>query len=389
MMNRSCQTAYGMMALSLPALIFINTGCRCKNKDDTLKTSADRTRAILTAARVHNVGFFGEPPIASDPSYFDRPLVSAVQYTYTEDGADFDVDVGPSGDRLFFASTRHSLKPDLFWKSVDGVAVTQLTTDPASDIQPACSPDGTKVAFASDRSGNWDIWTMDVNGGPAVQVTRGVADDIHPSWSPDASKLVYGSLPADGGPGELWIADAVAGGTSRFIGYGLFPDWSPTEDLIVYQRARERGSRWFSVWTVQLADGEPRYPTELAADASQAMFQPSFSLDGRRIAFVGTASMPNPSGERVTETTPEYAYDIWVMNNDGRNRVRLTDGFAANYAPAFAPDGRVFFTSNRNGYENLWSMATQNVENTSGNAITIRSQPGSVARTAADGGGGL
>jgi TolB protein len=267
----------------------------------------------------------------------------------------------------------------LYWKSVDGVAITQLTSDPASDIQPAFSRDGARIAFSSNRAGNWDIWVIGTDGGPAVQITRGIADDVHPSWSPDGTKLVYTSLPPNGGPGQLWIADALAGGTARFIGYGLFPNWSPADDLIVYQRARERESRWFSIWTVRLVNGEPRYPTEVAADVSTAMIQPSFSYDGRRIGFVGTASIP-PAGI-TTEHPPVQAYDIWVMNVDGRNRIRLTDGITANYAPAFSPDGRVFFTSNRSGHESIWSLLAPLPE--SGPAATVadrlRTPPDAIA----------
>jgi Tol biopolymer transport system component len=349
---------------------FAAAATSCVQRKNSVSESRARARAMLTAARVHNLSFFGEPPAPADPAYSSRTLISAAQHTFTEVGADFDVDVDSSGQRLVFASTRHSLNPDLYWKSVDGVAITQLTSDPSSDIQPAFSRDGAKVAFASNRTGNWDIWVIGTDGGPAVQITRGVADDVHPSWSPDGTQLVYTSLPPNGGPGQLWIADAVAGGTARFIGYGLFPNWSPVDEVIVYQRARERESRWFSIWTVRMVNGEPRYPTELAADVSNAMIQPSFSHDGMRIAFVGTNSMP--TSRTFGDLVPSQAYDIWVMNMDGRNRVRLTDGITANYSPTFAPDGRVFFTSNRSGSESIWSLLAPPFESAPANPVADR-----------------
>lgn len=346
----------------LVATAMVTAGAGCAGRADSIAAARKRSRAMLASARVNNISFFGQPPAPADPSFSNRTLISATQHTFSEVGADFDVDVDPTGTRLAFASTRHSLEPDLYWKTVDGVAITQLTSDPASDIQPAFSPDGSRVAFASNRTGNWDIWMMATGGGPAVQITRGIADDVHPSWSPDGSKLVYGSLPPDGGPGQLWISDAVAGGSARFIGYGLFPDWSPTGNIIVFQRARERESRWFSIWTLELIDGEPRYPTEVAADVSNAMIQPNFSHDGKRIVFAGTPSVPMSDVYREALLAPPY--DIWVMNADGRNRIRLTDGFTANYAPTFSADGRIFFTSDRSGHENIWSLTSPEVMTT-------------------------
>lgn len=332
------------------------SGCVHHDDEGVLTAAPQRVQTVLAAGRAGDISLFGDLPGTADSAYFSRTAVSLRQHTFSEVGADFDPDIDPTGERIVFASTRHHMQPDLYLKRPDGVAVTQLTADPAADVQPCFSPDGTRVAFASNRSGNWDIWITASTGGPPVQVTAGPADDVHPSWSPDGSKLVYSSLPAQGGPWELWIADAAAGSTRRFIGYGLFPEWSPVADVILFQRARERGSRWFSIWTMTLIDGEPRLPTELVSGASQAMILPTWSRDGTQIAFVGTATPP-PLWSETGPLAVGEVYDIWLMNSDGTRRVRLTDGYTANYAPAFSPDGRVYFTSNRAGRENIWSVA--------------------------------
>ncbi|MGB2987431.1 MAG: DPP IV N-terminal domain-containing protein [Phycisphaerae bacterium] len=317
--------------------------------------SRHRTEAILAAAAANQVNMFGDFPGAREAAYFTRAAVSLKQHTFAEVGGDYDPDIDATGERMVFVSTRHSVRPDLYMKSVSGVAVTQLTSDPASDIQPVFSPDGTRVAFASDRSGNWDIWTISVDGGSPVQVTHGMGDEVHSSWSSDGSKLVFCSMPSEGGQWELWITDAAAGSSKRFIGYGLFPEWSPIGDTILFQRARERGSRWFSIWTVTLVDGEPRYPTELAASSTQAMILPTWSPDGRRVAFSGTSAPPSELEGAVLPAAAGRV-DIWMMNADGRGSVRLTDGYTANFAPVFSPDGRIFFTSNRSGHEDIWSL---------------------------------
>ncbi|HRX84117.1 MAG TPA: DPP IV N-terminal domain-containing protein [Phycisphaerae bacterium] len=306
----------------------------------------------FAAAGDRQINLFGELPNRADVPYFTRTASSLLQHTFAEEGADFDPCISPDGKWMVFASTRHNVAPDLYYKQIDGIAVTQLTSDPASDIQPVFSPDGKRVAFASDRSGNWDIWVVSLDGTQPVQITATASDEIHPSWSPDSARLTYCSLPTQG-QWELWVADATTGGgKKRFIGYGLFPTWSPNSDTILYQRARERGSHWFSVWTIQLVDGEPRYPTEVAAAADAALITPSWSRDGKQIAYAAVT----PSGDGSSLGASPQTADIWVVDIDGRNRVRLTDGHTANFGPAWSPNKRVFFTSGREGHETIWSL---------------------------------
>jgi TolB protein len=343
------------------AALCVASGCSLR-RPRTDEATNEATSVILAAARAQQIRMFGDFPGSPAPEYVSRTLMSLRQHTFADVGGDFDVDVSSTGERLIFASTRHHTQADLYLKAVNGVAVTQLTSDPASDIQPAFSPGDTQVAFASNRGGDWDIWIINTDGGPPIQITSGPADDLHPSWSPDGSQLVYCSLPPGGGQWELWIADANTGASRRFIGYGLFPDWAPAGDGIVYQRARERGSRWFSIWSLRLVNGEPRYPTELASAASRAMILPTFSHDGGSIAYVSVPLQTEMvARERGVQEGPWISgaapYDIWVMQADGRGKIRLTDGQTMNHGPAFGPDGRLYFTCNRSGHENIWSLA--------------------------------
>lgn len=314
-------------------------------------------RPGLASARDDAISLFGELPAHDEAPYLNRSRLSLKQHTDAEEGADYDADIDADGTRLVFASTRHAERPDLYIKDVDGVAVTQLTADPASDVQPAFSPDGSRVAFASDRGGNWDIWITGVDGTAPVQVTTTAGEELHPSWSPDGQRLVYCSLPHRG-QWELWIADAAAAGRKTFIGYGVFPEWSPVEDVIVYQRARQRGSRWFSIWTLTLVNGEPRHPTEIAASSEYAMILPTWSPDGSRIAFTAATAT---SQDAYGAGEPAALSDIWVVDGDGRSRIRLTDGFSANYGAVISADERVYFTSDRGGRENIWSMVLPRV----------------------------
>ncbi len=350
----------------------VAVGCSQLNrKPGRVEIVSDSTAHVLAAARASKINMFGDLGDFNNETYVTRNAISVKQHTFSDVGADFDPTIDYAGKRMAFSSTRHNQNPDIYVKAVDGVAVTQLSSDPSSDVQPAFSPDGTKIAFASDRTGNWDIWMISESGGQPVQVTRTPADEIHPSWSHDGKQIVYCSLPASGGQWELWIADVSGGSSRKFIGYGLFPEWSPVDNRILYQRARERGSQLFSVWMISLENGEPSYPTELAFSGEYAFTLPTWSPNGREVAMTSVSE----SGAMLHGQLSGIASDVWLMAGDGRGKMRLTDGHSTNYAPTFAPDGRIFFTANRDGTESIWSLRPSGPGYGSGDNVQFTAGP--------------
>jgi TolB protein len=342
----------GASVVSAGVLVLIVVGCGPDPDTEPVQTEP---RPMLAAARDPEITLFGELPLRGETPYVSATATALRQHTFAEEGADFDPDVDGMGQRLVFASTRHSENPNLYVKNLDGVAVTQLTSGPASDVEPTFSPDGRFVAFASDRAGNWDIWIVGLDGQQPVQVTQGPAHEVSPSWSPDGKSLVYCRLSANGGQWELWVTDAAAGGTGKFIGYGLFPEWSPAGDTILYQRARQRGSRWFSIWTLELIQGEPRYPTEIASSAAHAMILPAWSAEGAQVAYCAVTAATTPVKVGGTSAVSDQA-DIWVVSADGTGRTRLTNGMGACFSPTWSSDGRIHCTRRWGGRENIWSL---------------------------------
>ena len=317
----------------------------------TADRPAFETRGPRGVETVNVFGEFGDGRQARGPV---RPVGEAgyQQHTRVDEGEDASVAVDPTGRWMVYASTRHSERSDLYLQRVDGTSVTQLTSDAADDAFPAFSPDGRRVAFCSTRSGTWQVYLMDLNGRNVVQVTSGRMQCVHPSFSPDGKRLVYSSLGSRSGQWELWTAD-VDGGGQKMIGYGLFPRWSPRKDLdrIAYQRPRQRGSRWFSLWTIDLVDGEGRRPTEVAVSPIAAIVTPCWSPDGKRLAF---ATVVEPAKDVAGHAIGRQ--DVWTVDADGANRQRLTDGGGSNLMPFWGADGRVYFISDRDGHECVWSV---------------------------------
>lgn len=272
------------------------------------------------------------------------------QVSFSHDGADFDPDISPDGATIVFASTQHAPTADIYRKGVNGHTITQLTNDPANDVMPSISPDGSRIAFASDRSGAWNIYLMNASGGQAVQLTNDPSPQLHPSWSSDGRHITYCRLGDTSGRWELWVMEVQNPAVRHFIGYGLLPEWSPTEDKIVFQRSRQRGDRFFSIWTIDFVDGEGMNPTEIVSSPVAACVNPSFSPDGRRIAF---AVVPNP--DHQSGGTPDVA-DLWITNIDGSGRANLTGGYFTNLMPTWGHDHRIYFISNRSGTDNIWAL---------------------------------
>lgn len=282
--------------------------------------------------------------------------------TFAPEGADFDPCVSRDNAFMVFASTQHRQTADIYLKSINGRTITQLTSDPAHDIMPSISPDGGRIAFSSNRNGNWDLFVMSARGGQAVQLTNDPTQELHPTWSPDGSKLAFCRLGQMSGRWELWVMDAANAQSTEFIGFGMFPQWCPKpatamggKDKILYQRSRERGGRAFSLWTVDYKPGDAGSPTEIASSTSAAFINANWDPRGERIVY---AAVDNPANAGASATQGTVS-ELWMVNVDGTGRVNLTTGGKfMNLMPCWGGDNRIYFVSDRSGVPNVWAIGT-------------------------------
>ncbi len=178
-----------------------------------------------------------------------------------------------------------------------GGTLTPLTVDPGYEGQGTLSPDGETVAYASDRSGNFEIYLQQVGGGAPINLTDNAADDVQPAFSPDGKQLAFVSsrtsrldliYRAPGVPlmgGDVWVMPSLGGMARRVVSEGNFPTWSPDGKTIYFIRAR-----WFfpELHKVDATGGQSvEIPVQLPAGFEASNFQQvRVSPDGRRLLFL-------------------------------------------------------------------------------------------------------
>ena len=116
---------------------------------------------------------------------------------------DFQPAWSPDGTRIAFTSDRDGDR-EIFVMNVDGSGLVQLTMNTDSDGTPAWCENGTKIAFRSDRDGNLEIYIMNADGSDQIRLTTDAATDTEPSCSPDGSTILFFSDRSGNGDGHQY-----------------------------------------------------------------------------------------------------------------------------------------------------------------------------------------
>uniref|UniRef100_UPI0040497788 S41 family peptidase n=1 Tax=Candidatus Fervidibacter sp. TaxID=3100871 RepID=UPI0040497788 len=212
--------------------------------------------------------------------------------------------LSPDGKRLAF-----SYMGDIWVVSSEGGMAVRLTVHPAHDIRPRFSPDGKWIAFNSNREGNYDIYLMPATGGRPKRLTLHSADDVLGDWSPDGRWIVFSS---------------------------------------------NRDHRFSQIYLLEVETG---YVRRLTSDETN-LHSPIFSPDGRYIVFCRGGVSWWRKGYRGSANSEIWRLPISINGEQislGKPE-RLTNFEGNDLFPMVAPEGRLYFVSDRNGVFNIWRM---------------------------------
>jgi len=237
--------------------------------------------------------------------------------------------------KIAFASTRDGNR-EIYVVNAYTTGLARLTNDPSVDTDPAWSSDGTRIAFTSTRTGGDEIYLMNADGTGQTRLTSAPGSDSNATWSPLGRNIAFAST--RDGDADIYVMNEDGTGQAPLTSNGVAdanPSWSPDGASIAFRSERDGNSEIY----VMKVDGTAvvRLTFNSALDVS-----PAWSPDGKSIAW---ASLRDGN------------YEIYVMNADGTDQRRLTRNLDVDLDPAWSPNGKLIaFTSSRDGNNEIYVM---------------------------------
>lgn len=270
-----------------------------------------------------------------------------------------DTSTPSSSGRIAFASDRYG-NFEIYVMNADGSNVSRLTNNLSDDASPTWSPDGNHIAFASNEIPASGIYMVNVDDAETA-TSLYISTDL-PSrygnavWSPNGERIAFVKTSIELSPenaiNEILTVNVIGLETRRLIdcrqqveGCGGL-SWSPDSNNIVF--AGGYCIPWpGNPYGCDLKTGIFRMNADGSGTTlllSEGAWSPAWSPDGSRIAFVSSAATTGSS-------------EVYVMNADGSGITRLTNNLAEDRSPAWSPDGRyIAFSSNLDGNFDVYIM---------------------------------
>ncbi len=238
-----------------------------------------------------------------------------------------------SAGRLAFASERDD-NYEIYIMDADGSGQLRLTSNQAADREPSITRDGARIAFVSNRDNNTEIYSMQADGGAQTRLTNNAADDLSPVWSPDGTRIAFVSN--RNGNDEVYLMNADGSGVVNLTNNAADdndPAWSPDGLQIAFTTDRDGNEEVYVMSATGI--GQSNLTNNAADDA-----HPSWS-----------------PGKIFFQSDRDENFDIYSMNTDGSVQTRLTNNAEFDIEPSATSDGaRLTFTSSRDGSFEIYLM---------------------------------
>ena len=216
--------------------------------------------------------------------------------------------------------------------------------------QPSLSPDGSKIAFCYAG----DVWTVPADGGEASRITSHASNDSHPIFSPDGSQLAFASQRTGGG--NIYTISLQSNHPPKRLTHhdeSVPPAcWSPDGQWLYFTSDYD-GLRSAS-YKIHVDGGTP---IQVAGDPRETHYNLAISPDGKTLAFNNNGSPWWRRGQH-----PAGHSDIWIVSETVRanDHRRLTQYLGKNLKPMWNADGTgLYYLSDRDGEENIWHMTLE------------------------------
>ena len=244
-----------------------------------------------------------------------------------------DLSWTPDG-RVLFASDA-SGNADIWEMAPDGSGQVQLTAGAGRNYAPVSSPDGRYVLFHSNRSGAWQIWRMDRDGSNPVRLTAGDENSNWPQFTPDGRWVVYEHA-GQGSQTNVWRVPAEGGTPERLTRHlSMRPSVSPDGRVVAYWHKEEKPGAPWSIAVIPAEGGEPRV-FEVPQNAANGMSSIHWTADGRAVVYTDlrdgvTNLRRQPLEGGAAQQVTNYARGIFYSFDIARDgRLLLANGLTTS-----------------------------------------------------------
>ncbi len=234
---------------------------------------------------------------------------------------------------------------------------TQVTTGKSNNIFPALSSDKEKITFISDRDGWPNVYIVDMDKTFLVaQVTNDTSEKFLPRFSPDNTKILYTAK--ENGKFALIIVDLTTK-IKTFLGEGIGFSWS-RDNKIMFMKPNE--SKANAIWAI---DAEKLKVSQIVYDTEKFIVFPSSNFNGDIVTYSKTKQQIKFN--HILRAIFPNVTELWVsvINDVKRSEYQIINDGYTNFNPILSGE-RLYFISDRNGGENLWSIKI---------AIDIKKEP--------------